>query len=117
MPVSNGTGSEVFVITITDTNPIWFYCSQNIYTHCQSGMVGVINPPTSGSQNLTAYQAAAARTTGGSSGDLPQPVGGVVEPLSAAPTANSVSVATSTVTNKSCPSSGMRRKRSGQRDS
>lgn len=39
---------DVFVITINDTNPIWFYCSQGVpavYTHCAYGMVGVINPP------------------------------------------------------------------------
>ena len=31
-----------FTITINDTNPIWFYCA--FPTHCQAGMVGVINP-------------------------------------------------------------------------
>ncbi len=31
-----------FAIEVTDTNPIWFYCST--ITHCQIGMVGVINP-------------------------------------------------------------------------
>ncbi|KAK3630079.1 hypothetical protein LTR56_002634 [Elasticomyces elasticus] len=31
MPVSAGTGPDVFVITINDTNPIWYYCSQNVY--------------------------------------------------------------------------------------
>jgi len=61
---------------------------------------------------------AAAGTAGGSSGDLPYVVGGVVEPLSAAPsasTANGVVVTTTTMTNKACPSAGMR-KRSGQRE-
>lgn len=31
-----------FVLTINDTKPIWYYCSQA--KHCQAGMVGVINP-------------------------------------------------------------------------
>jgi plastocyanin len=31
-----------FTITVNDTNPIYFYCS--VASHCQSGMVGVINP-------------------------------------------------------------------------
>ncbi|KAJ8091831.1 hypothetical protein PM082_021067 [Marasmius tenuissimus] len=30
-------------------NPIWFYCKQTLpQYHCASGMVGAINPPTSG---------------------------------------------------------------------
>ncbi|KAJ0420308.1 hypothetical protein BJY00DRAFT_284619 [Aspergillus carlsbadensis] len=33
--------ANVFQITITDTNPIWYYCPQA--THCQAGMSGVIN--------------------------------------------------------------------------
>jgi plastocyanin len=40
---SSGQNTNVFTVTINDTNPIWFYCV--IPTHCQSGMVGVINPP------------------------------------------------------------------------
>jgi hypothetical protein len=31
-----------FILTINNTDPIWFYCPQS--DHCQSGMVGVINP-------------------------------------------------------------------------
>jgi len=38
-----GSTKNKFVVTINDTNPIWFYCS--VSSHCQSGMVGVINPP------------------------------------------------------------------------
>jgi plastocyanin len=34
---------QTFTIMITDTNPIWLYCSQ--ISHCQSGMVAVINAP------------------------------------------------------------------------
>jgi plastocyanin len=40
---SSGQNANVFTITINDTSPIWFYCV--IPTHCQGGMVGVINPP------------------------------------------------------------------------
>jgi plastocyanin len=40
---ASGTNTNVFTITINDTNPIWFYCA--IPTHCELGMVGVINPP------------------------------------------------------------------------
>jgi len=38
-----GEANEVFTVTINDTNPIWYYCTE--YKHCQLGMAGVINPP------------------------------------------------------------------------
>ncbi|QDS71817.1 hypothetical protein FKW77_009668 [Venturia effusa] len=34
--------SMVYTITINDTQPIFFYCA--VASHCQAGMVGVINP-------------------------------------------------------------------------
>jgi plastocyanin len=40
---SSGIDSNVFEITINDTNPIWIYCAQ--IGHCNSGMAMVINPP------------------------------------------------------------------------
>jgi plastocyanin len=36
-------GGQTFVVNITSTDPMWFYCGQ--VSHCQGGMVGVINPP------------------------------------------------------------------------
>ncbi|KAK6539893.1 hypothetical protein TWF694_008730 [Orbilia ellipsospora] len=43
MPVSaSSTEIPTFSITVQDTKPIWFYCSQG--KHCQAGMVGAINP-------------------------------------------------------------------------
>jgi plastocyanin len=44
VPLSTGTSPNVFAVTINDTQPIFFYCAQTAFTHCQSGMVGVINP-------------------------------------------------------------------------
>jgi plastocyanin len=38
-----GEANETFIVTINDTNPIWFYCTETM--HCQLGMAGVINPP------------------------------------------------------------------------
>lgn len=40
--VDSGEGNEVFTVKIEDDNPIWYYCATQ--KHCQSGMVGVINP-------------------------------------------------------------------------
>jgi plastocyanin len=34
---------QTFTIKVADTKPIWLYCSQ--ISHCQAGMVAVINPP------------------------------------------------------------------------
>lgn len=56
---NSGESKTTFVVTVNDTNPIWFYCSQ--VGHCQNGMVGVINPPSSGN-TLEAYSAASAKT-------------------------------------------------------
>ncbi len=49
-PVSTGaiysgfpSASNMFTVTVNDTNPMWLYCSQ--ISHCQSGMVMVVNPP------------------------------------------------------------------------
>jgi plastocyanin len=53
---SNTIQNMTFQVTIKDTNPIWYYCGQ--VSHCQAGMVGVINPPTSG-QDIAGYAAKA----------------------------------------------------------
>ncbi|RDX44737.1 hypothetical protein OH76DRAFT_1359157 [Lentinus brumalis] len=50
-PVSGASGPfGTWTLTITDvTTPIWFYCAQQVpKVHCTAGMVGAINPPTSG---------------------------------------------------------------------
>lgn len=51
----------VFTVTVNNTDPIWFYCG--VQGHCQAGMVGVINPPSSGQDTLDAFKSAAAKTT------------------------------------------------------
>jgi plastocyanin len=43
VPTASGEANKTFSITVKDSNPIWFYCSQS--KHCNNGMVGVINPP------------------------------------------------------------------------
>ena len=44
VPVNGDKAADkTFVVTVNDTKPIWYYCSQG--SHCQGGMVGVVNPP------------------------------------------------------------------------
>jgi len=63
-------------LTITNgTQPIWFFCQQLApQPHCLAGMVGGINVPGAGPNTFTAFQAAAA----GSSGTPGQNIGGLV---------------------------------------
>ncbi|KAL6887044.1 Cupredoxin [Trichoderma evansii] len=52
------TGDETFFsITINNTDPVFFYCV--VDSHCQGGMVGVINQ---GSDTLDAFRTAASNT-------------------------------------------------------
>lgn len=52
-----GSDSTTFSIIVTSTDPVWFYCAQP--GHCQAGMVGAINPPSSGN-TLAAFRRAAS---------------------------------------------------------
>jgi plastocyanin len=49
-PSSNGIWSgffasttNAFVVTVNNTDPLWFYCAQ--VGHCNAGMAMVVNPP------------------------------------------------------------------------
>lgn len=66
-------GGQTFVVTVNSTDPLWFYCGQ--VSHCQGGMVGVINPPASGN-TLDQFKTAAQGT--GSSSIPPAVQGGVL---------------------------------------
>jgi hypothetical protein len=53
-----GTQTPMFMVPITDNQPMYIYCSQA--QHCQQGMVMVINPPNAGAvQQYTALAAKA----------------------------------------------------------
>jgi len=68
------TAGTTFSITVTTTDPIYYYCAQ--VGHCQAGMVGVINPPSSGG-TLAAFKSAAAASN--ANGSPPSEVfGGVI---------------------------------------
>lgn len=65
-PCSSSGSSEIysgmmssgsFSIKINSTDPIWYFCSYS--HHCQEGMVGVINPPSSG-DTLSTYKSKAS---------------------------------------------------------
>ncbi|EQB56238.1 hypothetical protein CGLO_03775 [Colletotrichum gloeosporioides Cg-14] len=59
VPVSSGEGADVFSVKVEDASPKWFYCATA--QHCQGGMVGVINAPSSGGRTVDAYKEAAAK--------------------------------------------------------
>ncbi|KAK8131161.1 hypothetical protein PG984_007599, partial [Apiospora sp. TS-2023a] len=61
VPVMGTSESEdIFTVTVNDTKPIWFYCTQK--THCKGGMVGVVNAPAG--KTLDDYKKAASATDG-----------------------------------------------------
>jgi len=55
--MADSTGDTTFVVNVTSTDPIWFYCS--LASHCQEGMAGVVNPPSG--QTLADYTNAAMK--------------------------------------------------------
>lgn len=60
MPVSASASTmPLFTMMVNSTTPIWFYCSQG--EHCQKGMVGAINAPTTGAKTVAAFAALAAK--------------------------------------------------------
>ncbi|KAK3687181.1 extracellular serine-rich protein [Podospora appendiculata] len=59
LPAAEGEeNNKVFRVTVNDTSPVVFYCSQNSHQHCTAGMVGVVN---SNNDSLNAYKTAAAK--------------------------------------------------------
>jgi len=77
MPTSP-QGNPVYTINVASTDPVWFFCSQG--DHCQAGMVGVINPPASGPQNISAYAKAAKAVGGVSAGNGTRPASNATNP-------------------------------------
>ncbi|KAH7044510.1 Cupredoxin [Macrophomina phaseolina] len=71
-----GNGTKLtYTIQITDTKPIWFYCSQG--KHCQSGMVGAINAASTGQKTLAGYkQLASVAAENLSPGQIPSAMSG-----------------------------------------
>jgi plastocyanin len=55
IPFSNTSGTiGVYTLEVTQTSaPIWFFCARK--GHCNGGMVGAINAPTSGEKSFTVW--------------------------------------------------------------
>ncbi|KAK4160148.1 hypothetical protein QBC43DRAFT_325765 [Cladorrhinum sp. PSN259] len=101
MPLPPGAqgGQFLFVINITHTDPIYYYCGQT--GHCQAGMVGVINAPSNGSDSFLDYQSKARSAT--SVGPLPPSITGgeIVPAFTATSSETGSSGSTSTITSSS----------------
>jgi plastocyanin len=53
---SQGEANDVFTFTVSSKEPFWYYCSQTIGNHCQSGMSGVINQNFDSDKTLAKYK-------------------------------------------------------------
>ncbi|KAJ7106362.1 hypothetical protein C8R44DRAFT_681267 [Mycena epipterygia] len=65
--VASGDGVPVWNFTVTDDKtPLWFFCRRLVpVSHCNAGMVFVVNPPSSGIESFNAFQSAAEVATAG----------------------------------------------------
>lgn len=109
-PVSSGEGKDVFQVTVNSTDPMFFYCSQNVLSHCISGMSGVVNPNST--QTIEAYQKA-AKNAKDASNPSSGPVGGrLVASTSGSSSTTSAAPAATTSCTVSSKSSGNGYKRS-----
>jgi hypothetical protein len=60
VPTKQTPSGVTFEVTLTNPDPIWFYCAQTTKSHCQSGMVGSINAATEGNKTFQAFKDLAA---------------------------------------------------------
>lgn len=61
IPSTEKAAATTFMYTVENASrPIWFYCTQG--KHCQGGMVGVINGPSTGN-TLERFKSASANAT------------------------------------------------------
>jgi hypothetical protein len=76
VPVQQSPSGTIFDVLVEDDKPMWFFCAQG--RHCQSGMVGSVNAPTSGEHTLQAYIDLASEVTGASTIANQAPLGGIL---------------------------------------
>jgi plastocyanin len=98
VPTKNSPSGTSFTIVVNDTKPIWFYCGQTTGNHCQSGMVGAINAPTSG--NTFEKFAALAKNATTSTSPPGGAVGGILKVSSNSTTSSTSSASSSAYTTK-----------------
>lgn len=61
VPTQQTPSGVTFEVTLTNSDPIWFYCAQTKKSHCQSGMVGSINAAVEGAKTFQAFKDLAAK--------------------------------------------------------
>lgn len=81
-------------MTVNNTDPFFFYCAQNTFSHCISGMSGVVNEDSSGKNTLDAYQSAAQNVKSASNPD--NVFGGRLVSSDTSPTSTSAAPASTT---------------------
>ncbi|PMD65674.1 Cupredoxin [Hyaloscypha bicolor E] len=91
------TGDTTFVVNVTSTDPIWYYCS--LSSHCQAGMVGVVNPPSG--KTITDYTDAAKKVAQASSPATM--AGGVLTSINEAAESTMVGTSSSAITGSGGP--------------
>jgi len=72
-----GESDKVFRFEVPSEDPLWFYCSQTVGSHCQMGMAFVINENARSGNTLDRYKKAANLTETSISPPL-EPFGGVI---------------------------------------
>lgn len=92
-----------WVITVQNTDPIYYYCF--VGEHCESGMVGGINTPTTGSETLAAYDTAAHNFQGLNGEPVSVQGGYFGYPSSSSSSSAPASTTTTSATTSSAPAS------------
>ncbi|KAF2471578.1 uncharacterized protein BDR25DRAFT_285084 [Lindgomyces ingoldianus] len=64
MPNPEGKAGVEWNMTVSTTDPIWFYCRQQNGIHCGKGMVFSINAATSGDKTMAAFKQLAINQNG-----------------------------------------------------
>lgn len=91
------TQDTTFVVNVTSTDPIWYYCS--LASHCQAGMAGVVNPPSG--KTITDYTDAAKKVAQASSPATM--TGGVLTSINEAAESTMVGTSSSAITGSGGP--------------
>jgi len=74
MPVTAGQALPQFRVTVNDTTPLYFYCSQT--GHCGKGMVFAVNTDEQGARSSAAFQTLAKEINGTASNSSTGSTGG-----------------------------------------